>query len=500
MNQPLTPSHLLDAIHHASDGILIADAALAPVRRAVLFVNEAFCGISGYAAEEVVGVSPRLLWGPRTEPEVVEALRICLAAGKPFSGTTWAYRKDGREFLLEQHVNPVRTRNGELLYWISILRDVTEAAQRSAELEIARAEASHAQRIDTIGRIASGVAHDFNNVLAVVLTTAAALLEETEDPGLREGIDEIRSAAELGARLTRKMLGLASRRVLPPQPISLNVAVADTVRIIRRLIPEGVRLTTALDPGAPTVMADPGELAQVVLNLVLNARDAVGGMGTVSLGTCQLDTTPRWAVLTVRDSGPGMDPVTARAVMYPDFTLKPHGHGLGLTTVRAVVERLGGRVTLETQPGSGSSFSVALPLIDPPAPSHSPDVAFLPRGQGQRVLVVRHDEVPCAATASILRRAGYSVSRFTSPAEALLSAELGPVRRFEAAVLDEQLPLLPGARLAKRLTDLGALPAGSEVLLGPCDAEHPGPLPPDVAVEDLCRAVAARVQRRPVHE
>ena len=315
-------------------------------------------------------------------------------------------------------------------------------------------------KMEAVGRLAGGVAHDFNNLLTVI-TGYAAMLRET--PSLQEAapeLDEISLAAARAARLTHKLLAFSRKQVLQPRTINLNSVLAGMEELLRRLIGEHISLVTLPARNLADVRADPNQIEQVIMNLAVNVRDAMPSGGRITIETRNLHLDPPlhsvpagdYVVLSVTDTGHGMDPLTAARIFEPFFTTKAigQGTGLGLATVHGIVEQSGGKITVESSPGDGAVFCVYLPVDNSPAeqdPPSSPQIFHSTRGS--TVLVVE-DEAPLRKLVSmILSGAGYRVIVAANGEEALaLAAAGGPI---ELLLTDVVMPGISGPDLARSL-------------------------------------------------
>jgi two-component system cell cycle sensor histidine kinase/response regulator CckA len=335
----------------------------------------------------------------------------------------------------------------------------------------------HAQKMEAVGRLAGGVAHDFNNILSVVLGTSSAILDELElrEP-LRGEIEVIRKAGERASALTRQLLSFSRPQVVAARAVDLDELVAGLEPLLRRLVDDDVTLAVERSAGPAPVLADPGQLEQVIVNLVVNARDAMPCGGTLSIETAEaaLDDarvaalhgvpTGRYVVLTVDDSGHGMDAATRARIFEPFFTTKERGKGtgLGLATVYGIVTQSGGHVSVDSAPGAGATFTLHFPRAEgalaaeaPPAPP----VAVTPRGSDTVLLVEDEDQVR-ATVRKILRRSGYTVLEAQNGGEAFLVCEQYD-SKIDLLLTDVVMPRMNGTDLAKRL---GALRPGMRVL------------------------------------
>ncbi|HVS36566.1 MAG TPA: ATP-binding protein, partial [Gemmataceae bacterium] len=318
------------------------------------------------------------------------------------------------------------------------------------------------QKLEALGRLAGGVAHDFNNLLTVILGYADLLGRYGADDHAREVGREIQKAGERAAVLTRQLLAFSRRQVLQPCILDLNALVRDLDGMLRRLIGEDVQLTTALQDGSLRVKADPGQLQQVLTNLVVNARDAMPRGGRLIIATAEvpasLDSTmltgaTGFAMLTVTDTGCGMDEHVLKRLFEPFFTTKPvgKGTGLGLAMVYGIVQQSGGRVEVESEPGRGSTFRVYLPLTYGPAEAApAPAAPAVPTGGKETQLLVEDEESVRQLARRTLQAKGYHVLEAGDGLAALTICQRH-LRSIDLVVTDVVMPELGGVDLVQRL-------------------------------------------------
>jgi signal transduction histidine kinase len=331
-------------------------------------------------------------------------------------------------------------------------------AERTAELERQGEALREAQRLEALGRLAAGIAHDFNNLLTVVLGNATLLLRESGvDGASASAVEEMKTAATRGADLVRQLLAFGRQQRMAPKVLDLNVVVSGLGPLLSRLIGEQVRITVALAPGKAYVKADRSQLEQVIVNLVTNARDAMPGGGRLSIETALRDPEPGvpgpgWVVLSVTDTGLGMDREIRQRVFEPFFTTKPFGKGtgLGLATVHGVVEQSGGHVVVESEPGVGSCFRVFLPLTAEAIPADEISGPAPAGGMRGTILLAEDDRDVRVVIERVLREAGHDVLATGGGHEALARSRThrGPIHLL---VSDVVMPDINGAELAKQL-------------------------------------------------
>lgn len=383
-----------------------------------------------------------------------------------------ARHRDGTLVPVDITRSALRTDEGVIT--LAGIRDVTERIAARAEQERLRAEADRqmdevrqqrTQRLESLGQLAGGVAHDFNNLLAVILNYAEFIVEDGAGTPFAEDAKQILRAGQRGSDLTHQLLAFARREVIRPVPLDVNRIITEVEQMLTRSIGEHIELSTALSDDLPSVVADPGQLEQVLVNLAVNARDAMpeGGRLTIDTGTVTVDDEHSmtrdgfkhglYVRLRVSDTGTGMPRDVQDKAFEPFFTTKPSGAGtgLGLATVYGIVVQAGGTVRLYSEPGLGTTITILLPAseAEPLTAGESP-CADLPGGTGQTVLVAEDEEALREVTTRILGRGGYTVLAASDGADALevASAHDGPIHLLLSDVV---MPGMLGRVLAERL-------------------------------------------------
>ena len=374
-------------------------------------------------------------------------------------------RRDGSEFPVEISLSPVDTADGRLVF--ATVADIT--ARKGLEGQLLQA-----QKMESIGRLAGGIAHDFNNMLSAIRGYADLILMDLAagDPAaldlgdLQASVQAIHSAADRAATLTGQLLAFSRQQVLTPKVIDVRSTVTSIEPMLRRLIGENVRLVLALDPATGRVRADPSQIDQIIVNLVVNARDAMPGGGTVTVetGNTELsepyaaehfDVTPGpYVVLAVSDNGIGMDRETKEHIFEPFFTTKEHGKGtgLGLATIYGIVRQSGGHIWLYSEPGLGTAFKLFFPRVHAPAErAGEPEVGGREQGSGT-ILLAEDEQAVREFTVRVLYRAGYTVLAAPDAMEAL---EIADRHRSEivAVVSDVVMPGMSGTELVQRIRE-----------------------------------------------
>jgi PAS domain S-box-containing protein len=374
-------------------------------------------------------------------------------------------RRNGARTPVLLSATAIRGPDGTFLRSRATMYDLTEHRRAERALRESEERFRQSQKLEAVGRLAGGVAHDFNNLLTVILSCAGELAEllPPGDPGRTEA-DEIGDAARRAAQLTRQLLAFSRRQASAPTPLDVGEIAAGMESLLRRLIGEDVVLELVREPRLGHVRADPAQVEQVILNLAVNARDAMPAGGRLRIETANVDlrgreaarvgTSPgRYVALSVRDTGCGMSEETRSHLFEPFFTTKAKGKGtgLGLATVYGIVTQAGGDVRVESAPGAGSTFRILLPRIEADPGATASDAAetdAIPRGS-ETVLLVEDDPHVRAVSARALRGAGYRILEAGDGEEALALAAQAP--SLDVLVSDVVMPRLGGPALAARL-------------------------------------------------
>jgi PAS domain S-box-containing protein len=342
------------------------------------------------------------------------------------------------------------------------LRDLTERRAMEEALRQSQEQLLHAQKMEALGRLAGGIAHDFNNLMMAISGYTELVLQDPQlSPTSREDVAQIRRAVFRAAELTQQILAYSRRQMLQPVPVSLNLLLGEASGMLRRLMPENIELRLALDPKLPDVLVDPGHMLQVVMNLALNARDAMPDGGTLAINTTTVDgqedgngTPPSRVHLVVSDSGTGIDPKVLPLIFDPFFTTKPQGEGsgLGLSTVYGIIKQSGGQIDVQSEISRGTTFTITLPAAAPvPVPEFADEAAGPDRSGGEVILVVEDDDQVRTVVSKGLPRLGYEVLVVRNAEEALALVDKHP-GRIDLLLTDVVMPGLSGPQLADRLT------------------------------------------------
>ena len=426
------------------------------------YVNPKFTRVTGYSSEDVRGKNPRLLRSGDVPEERYRELWQTITAGCEWRGALRNKRKDGSIYVEEKVVVPIKDDLGNVTHYLSVSEDVTERLAVVESLKSAQEQVLHGQKMEAIGLLAGGVAHDFNNLLSVIVGYSELLLRGMDDTDTRrEQVECVLAAADRGAALTRQLLAFSRRQVLRPRHVRLAKIVSDVEKMLRRLIGEDIELRVRSEGDDDLILADPSQIEQVVLNLALNARDAMPNGGLLTVTTERLSTSAatveglppgEYAVLSVSDVGVGMPPEIQARIFEPFFTTKEMGHGtgLGLATVLGIVTQSGGHVTVQSALGAGSTFRVFLPISEG-VPAVEESRPQRPSSGGhETILLVEDDEMLREVVEETLVGLGYQV-RSAGDALGALELAAAPTLSFDLLFTDVVLPGMNGHELAQRL-------------------------------------------------
>ena len=423
----------------------------------------------GYLAEEMIGRPISVLFAPDHYQEYLQILEKVRKGERLSAYDTVRRRKDGTAITVSVDICPIEVRDGEIVGASKIGHDITRIKQLEEQFR-------QAQKMEAIGQLAGGVAHDFNNLLTLICGYSGIVLNDLPPEGRTRGLlMEIKKAGERAATLTRQLLAFSRKQVLEPKVLDLNAVVADCEKMLKRLVGEDVDLVALLDPALGRVKTDPGQIEQVLMNLVVNARDAMpqGGKLTIETANVVLDQTycrlhagvkpGRYIMLAVSDTGCGLDEQTKAHIFEPFFTTKEPGKGtgLGLAMVYGFIKQSEGHVYVYSEPGHGSTFKIYLLAVEAVRSSGKLPAAIetMPHGS-ETILVVEDDAEVRAFTRHVLQTCGYTVLEAAHGGEAIPLAEehQGPVHLL---VSDVVMPEMGGRRLAERIL---ALKPGIKVL------------------------------------
>jgi PAS domain S-box-containing protein len=438
------------AFHGSPDAVILSKLETG----IVLEVNDGFCRLTGHPREEVVGKST-------TEIGLLQAEdRVALVAELKSLGRLSRYEvqmrlREGDVEMVELSSEIIELDGATCL--MTTGRDITR--QRMAEREKSNLEMQlrRTQKLEALGTLAGGIAHDFNNILTVVLAHADLAKMDVEDPAVTmKHLDEVKKAGIRAQELVQRIVAFSRQQKQESFPVDVQGVVRETLALLRSIIPSTIHITESYLSEPQVVLGDHGQLGQVVMNLCTNASYAMGtSPGTLDVRLEQVgskDAAPASVCITISDTGHGMAPDVLKRMFEPFFTTKPPGEGtgLGLSVVHGIVHDHGGVVDAASEKGKGSRFRVFLPLHRAALPTPAPQLASLPRGNGERILFLDDEEAICKLAMQLLTRLGYRVTTYCNPVDALAHFTGGQMD-FDLVITDLTMPRMTGIEVATRL-------------------------------------------------
>ncbi|MFQ5611598.1 MAG: PAS domain S-box protein [Anaerolineae bacterium] len=446
---------LTTVIEQSAESVIITD-----VGGTILYVNPAFERVTGYSRAEAVGQNPRILKSGKHDPAFYEELWVTLVAGRVWRGRFVNRKKDGTLYTEEATISPIREPGGGIINYVAIKRDVT----REVELE---EQYLQAQKMEPVGRLAGGIAHDFNNLLTAINGFARLLKHELpeDNPG-QEMVDKILKSGQRAADLVHQLLTFSRKQITEPRVLNLNICVSELDKMLRRIIGEDIQIETILSPDLGMIKVDPTQIEQVILNLVVNARDAMPDGGELTIETANVVLNQaritgygpmqpaEYVLLAVSDTGVGMSRDVQARIFEPFFTTKEPGQGtgLGLATVFGIVRQNHGCIRVYSEEGLGTTFKIYLPRVR--ATESGPSVPSktgmeLPGGH-ETILLVEDDQGARELACYVLEDLGYTLLAAQSGSEGLQVAarHSGPIHLLLADVV---MPGMNGKALADEL-------------------------------------------------
>ncbi|MEJ5300107.1 MAG: PAS domain S-box protein [Thermodesulforhabdaceae bacterium] len=459
----LERERLIYAIEQTNEVVMITDAD-----GIIQYVNTAFEKVTGFTRAEIIGKTPEILRSSQHDEAFYRNIWETIRTGRTWTGRIVRKRKDGSLFTVESTISPVKNETGQIVNFVFVDRDITEQLRLEQERASLEEQLQQAQKLESVGRLAGGVAHDFNNMLNVIIGYGEMVLHKlhNEDP-LRDYVNKIMEAANRSAELIRQLLAFSRRQPLHPEVLNLNAIIQNLEKMLRRLIGEDIILELALADDLGMVMADPVQMEQVIINLAVNARDAMpkGGKLLIETANVQLDETyvrkhvgvqpGNYVMLAVTDTGCGMDKETLSRIFEPFFTTKEKGKGtgLGLSTVYGIVKQSGGHIWVYSEPGRGTTFKIYLPQTEAKQEPRTVVVTGeteTARGGGEHILVVE-DEGSLRKLIEVgLSSLGYKVTVAASGGEALLLVEEKGLKP-DLVITDVVMPYISGKEMINRL-------------------------------------------------
>ncbi|MEI8288387.1 MAG: PAS domain S-box protein [Verrucomicrobiota bacterium] len=451
---------LATAVEQSGETIVITD-----IEGRILYANPAFEKSTGYTRAEALGQNPRLLKSGRLEPSFYRQMWETLGRGETWKGHFINQRKDGTLYEEDATISPIRDAAGKIVNYVAVKRDVTHEVELEGQLR-------QSQKMEAIGTLAGGIAHDFNNILNIIFGYSNLL--QMDLAGKKDALEKVREILKAGERakdLVQQILMFSRQQEQERQVVHLNNVVKETTKLLRASLPANLEIETELAADAPAVLADATQIYQVIMNLGTNALHAMeqqaSGRLKIALDAFQPDAAflqaqpkmraIKYARLTVADTRCGMDAMTLARIYDPFFTTKPvgKGTGLGMAVVHGIVESHDGVITVESQPGRGTTFRIYLPeqiqdLVQDAAPED-----FVPYGQGQKVLMVDDETVLVGMYQRMFKALKYEGMIVTNPEEAVRLVREDPAQ-FDLVITDLTMPKLSGFEVARQIREIRA--------------------------------------------
>ncbi len=444
---------LMSAIAQASETIVITDT-----NGSIEYVNPTFEKMTGYRTEEVLGKNPRILKSGHHDAPFYQNMWQTLCAGRTWKGQIVNKRKDGTIFEEDASISPVRNRNGDIINYVAVKRDVTQEVALKKQL-------NQAMKMEAIGTLAGGIAHDFNNILSAILGYAEMTeLRLAENDPIRQDMGQIIAAGHRATDLVRQILTFSRQEEKDElKPVKVQHIIKEVLRLLRPSLPATIEMQVDIDPDCGQTLADPARIHQVLMNICANAKQAMHGrQGILTIHLAELDGDSmiipllhgqsRWLDLEITDNGVGIEPQVKERIFDPFFTTKPKGEGtgLGLSVVHGIVKSHGGEITVDSEPGQGTTFHVYLPVVDDEERNADrADQIVMPKGT-EHILIVDDEPMLVDIMQRFLSRLGYEVTSFTNSRLALDWFTQHP-NKVDLVLTDMTMPHLTGTELAKKM-------------------------------------------------
>jgi len=449
-------SRFFEATRQAAESIVITDTT-----GNIQFVNPAFAKMTGYDCQEVLGKNPRVLQSGKHDKRFYKEMWQTLVKKKTWKGEFTNKKKDGTLFIEKATISPVIDDQGKIINYIAVKHDITE--QRALEDQL-----RHAQKMETVGRLAGGVAHDFNNMLSVILgTTQIIMMRNNLEDETVSGLKQIQEAAKRSADITRQLLAFSRKQVIDPKVVSLNPLVQDITKMLGRLLGEDIDILFFPDNDISNINVDPGQLHQLIANLCINARDAMpdGGKLTIETADVHFDETycsvhagfvpGDFVMLAISDNGTGIDKEIMSHIFEPFFTTKEEGKGtgLGLASVYGAVKHNKGFINVYSEPGQGTTFKLYFPA------STEKDETLVETGSEVKsmvpvdILLVEDNVMVRDLTRAMLETLGHTVCVAETPKKALAICA-GEEKNFDLLLSDVVMPHMSGKELKQSIEEL----------------------------------------------
>lgn len=446
------------AVEQSTESVVITD-----LDGIIVYVNPAFEKNTGYSAAEAIGKKPNILKSEKHSSEYYSKLWFALKSRGSWSGILINKRKDGTLFEEETNISTVSDSKGRPAYYVAVKRDVTNERRLEEQLR-------HAQKMEAIGQLTGGIAHDFNNFLTAILGFSSLLqmkFENDNDVQSNSYLMNIISAGEKAANMTNSLLAFSRKRIINIRPALLNDIIKDMEKLLQRVITENIEFKTALTDEGTIIMADTGQIEQVLLNLVANARDAMPKGGTVFIKTKIVNVDEAfvrthgygkpgaYVLLSVSDTGIGMDEMTKERIFEPFFTTKEvgKGTGLGLSIVYGIIKQHNGYIDASSESGKGTTFNIYLPIIESTLESAEIKKEAIPKGGTETILLAEDELEVRRLVKTVLQEFGYKVIEAVDGEDAI-NRFTENKDRIDIAILDVIMPKKNGRKAYNEIKDI----------------------------------------------
>ncbi len=443
------------AIDQTSEVVIITDP-----EGIIQYVNPAFVELTGYSPEEAVGQNPAILQSGRLDRAFYKRMWTTLLRGEVWSGHMINKKKDGSLFEEEATISPVKDNQGQIINFVAVKRDVSREVSLEKQLR-------QSMKMEAIGTLAGGIAHDFNNILSAILGYSEIAKSQlpAADP-IGKDLDQVIKAGERATELVKQILAFSRQGEEDFKPLKVQLILKEVLKLLRASLPTTIQLKESIVSNSGSILADPTQIHQVLMNLCTNAKHAIGEeIGTLSISLSEIRVTEEkiiddcpqirpglYLYLEISDTGCGMDELTRLKIFDPFFTTKEKGKGtgLGLAVVHGIIKQHKGEITVTSEPGRGTLFHVYLPVIDEEIPSKHARYEETPRGNKERILLVDDDTAIAEMMRRTLENLGYFVTISTSSTEALNAYQKNP-RDFNLVITDMTMPEMTGIDLTRKL-------------------------------------------------
>ncbi len=447
-------SKLSMAVEQSPSLVLITDKA-----GHIEYVNRSFTRLTGFTFEEAIGRTPRILKSGAVSEETYRTMWNTILAGREWRTEILNRKKNGETYWQRSTISPLFNETGEISHFLEVAEDIT----REKELE---SELFQSQKMEAIGHLAGGIAHDFNNMLTVIMGVGELLRERMDDTEeLRGYVDSILSAARKSASLTHQLLAFSRKQLLHPELIDINAVIRDAEKLLRRIVGDNIRIRTSFQDDIGAALLDQSQLHQIILNLVVNAREAIVGSGTIDLQTARFENDSqlilssgklapgRYVRLVISDTGCGMDEETVSHIFEPFYTTKSNGTGLGLATVYGIVQQSNGQIDLMSRLNEGTEFRIYFPIVSKTTDAGDGEHRTgVDRRGSETIFVVEDEETVRRFVSEVLSDNGYT-TLLAESAEQALAQWPEVASEVDLLLTDVVLPQQDGVHLYRSLRE-----------------------------------------------